>query len=220
MPGVLPLYSLPHVTRAGRQGAVVAAINGEVVGMLATSPCTPAQLGRWSAQFHLGKAMPLDAVEAIQQHALVDACLINPVFAAHAGCLLAGMRVGASVSYCNIFGQPSPGRKRVRRALVPHMQLAYSASVCTLDGFRWCLSSTVVLSAVYPLQLQVQYVISTSSTCTTCWRQTSLHLQTCWQPCCSRPAATAEATGRSRQQVMAARCSASARGWLLCPDMW
>jgi hypothetical protein len=91
MPDVLPLYYLPHVTWAGRQGAVVAAINGEVVGMLATSPCIPEQLGRWSAQFQLGKAMPQDAVAAVQQHALVDACLVNPVFAAHAGCLLAGM---------------------------------------------------------------------------------------------------------------------------------
>ncbi len=84
---------LPDVvcTCTGRQGAAVAAINGEVVGMLATTPCTTEQLGSWAAQFQLGRALSPNALEALQQHALVDACLINPVFAAHTGCLLAGM---------------------------------------------------------------------------------------------------------------------------------
>lgn len=75
---------------------MVAAINGEVAGMLATSPCTSEQITSLSAQFRLGMPLPCDCLEAPQQHAQVDACLISPVFAAQTGTLLAGVLVAAA----------------------------------------------------------------------------------------------------------------------------
>jgi hypothetical protein len=75
---------------AGRQGAVVAAVNGELVAMLASDPCSPETLDSWSAQFRLGAALPCSCLQAPEQHAQVSACVINPVFAAQAGTLLAG----------------------------------------------------------------------------------------------------------------------------------
>lgn len=58
--------------------------------MLASDPCSPETLDSWSAQFRLDAALPCSCLQAPQQHAQVSACVINPVFAAQAGTLLAG----------------------------------------------------------------------------------------------------------------------------------
>lgn len=76
---------------SGRQGAVVASINGEMVGMLASSPCTPELLDSWSAQYRLDHSLPCSSLQDHQHHAQVSACVINPVFATQAGALLAGV---------------------------------------------------------------------------------------------------------------------------------
>lgn len=75
---------------AGPQGAVVAAVNGEMVAMLATSPCKADLLDSWSTRFRLDQGLPVGSLDEVQQHAQVDACIINPVFSACVGALLAG----------------------------------------------------------------------------------------------------------------------------------
>jgi hypothetical protein len=80
---------------------VVAAVNGEVVAMLATSPCKADLLDSWSARFRLDQGLPAGSLVEVQQHALVDACIINPVFSACAGALLAGvLTLGGMQTVC------------------------------------------------------------------------------------------------------------------------
>lgn len=69
---------------------MVATVNGEMVAMLATSPCKADLLDSWSACFRLDQGLPASSLDEKQQHAQVIACIINPVFSACAGALLAG----------------------------------------------------------------------------------------------------------------------------------
>lgn len=75
---------------AGRQGAVVAAINGELIGMLATRPCSVEDLTSWSQNFKLAHSLPDNELRLTAQHALIDACILHPVLATQAGTVLAG----------------------------------------------------------------------------------------------------------------------------------
>lgn len=75
---------------------MVASINGELVGMLATSPVAGGTLQAWSRQFRLQgsgcSSVQAGAVTAAaQQHGLIEACVLNPVFSAQAGALLSGV---------------------------------------------------------------------------------------------------------------------------------
>jgi hypothetical protein len=71
-----------------------------MVGVLTSSPCTAELLGSWSAQFRLDHSLPCKCWEAPQQHAQVSACIINPVFSAQAGALLAGVLETATLCCC------------------------------------------------------------------------------------------------------------------------
>lgn len=64
---------------------MVAAVNGELIGMLATSPCTAEGLDRWAAGFNLTRL-------SVERHVQLDAGIISPVFSAQAGAMLAGER--------------------------------------------------------------------------------------------------------------------------------
>lgn len=66
---------------------MVAAVNGELIGMLATSPCTAEGLDSWAAGFSLARG-------TVEQHVQLDAGIISPVFSAQAGSLLAGEKGG------------------------------------------------------------------------------------------------------------------------------
>lgn len=70
---------------------MVAAVNGEMVAMLTSSPCKADLLDSWSARFRLDQGLPVGSLAEVQQHAQVEACVINPVFSACAGAMLAGV---------------------------------------------------------------------------------------------------------------------------------
>jgi len=71
---------------AGRQGVVLAKMQGEVVGMAATKPGFDAQL--LAANFKMYKSLPAAGTD--QQPAELAMCIINPIFARSVGMFLAG----------------------------------------------------------------------------------------------------------------------------------
>jgi hypothetical protein len=76
-------------TAPGARAAVVALVNGELVGALAASPCRTADLDSWRAAFRL-QTLPSGVLDSAGQHARLELCVVNPVFVACTGALLAG----------------------------------------------------------------------------------------------------------------------------------
>lgn len=72
----------------GRQGAVVAVIQGEVVGMAATTPSVDLDMLR--SNFRLEQGLSAGCCHVAQEHAELDVCVMNPVFAKTVGALLSG----------------------------------------------------------------------------------------------------------------------------------
>eukprot|EP00775_Hariotina_reticulata_P004216 gene4216-4465_t len=70
----------------GRQGVVLAKLQGEVVAMAATKPGFDVQV--LAAHFQMD--MGLSATGANQEHAELAACVINPIFARSVGMFMAG----------------------------------------------------------------------------------------------------------------------------------
>jgi hypothetical protein len=73
------------------QGAVVALVAGQLVAAVVTSACSTADLEGWRQAHRLPVAgLPPPALADAAQHARLQLCVVNPVFATCTGALLAG----------------------------------------------------------------------------------------------------------------------------------
>jgi hypothetical protein len=73
---------------AGRQGAVVAVVQGQLVAMAAVTPAVDLQL--LQDNFKLAEGLPPGCCSTAAAHAELDVCVVNPVFSKSVGALLAG----------------------------------------------------------------------------------------------------------------------------------
>uniref|UniRef100_A0A383WNS6 Cilia- and flagella-associated protein 61 N-terminal domain-containing protein n=1 Tax=Tetradesmus obliquus TaxID=3088 RepID=A0A383WNS6_TETOB len=73
----------------GRQGAVVAVVQGQLVAMAAITPAVDLQL--LQDNFNLAEGLPADCCNNATAHAELDVCVVNPVFSKSVGALLAGV---------------------------------------------------------------------------------------------------------------------------------
>lgn len=71
-------------------------MQGQVVGMVATTPSVDLQL--LQANFKLEEGLPAGCCDTPAAHAELDVCIVNPVFGKCVGALLAGELVVADVA--------------------------------------------------------------------------------------------------------------------------